>query len=169
MNNLSDRILNGEKIYLSNRVTNFTTGTLHIFWIISLIITVFLVVLAFIQLSTKGEDESLLIMLCAIAPSSFLINFIRKSLAEVWIEGQKLHIRKIQGTYDIIPFANINKVKSYQQKGGKSLVIHYTNMQGLDDKVSFGTATFSKDDAEDVLLLAQTLGNGAKINHSNLF
>jgi hypothetical protein len=57
----------------------------------------------------------------------------------------------------VTPFANINKVKSYQHKYGKSLVIHYTNMQGLGDKVSFAAAPFSKDVAEDVLLVAQSL------------
>ncbi len=43
------------------------------------------------------------------------------------------------------------------KKVGKSLKIHYTNVQGLDDKVSFSATSFAKDDAEYLLLLAQTL------------
>jgi hypothetical protein len=63
MSNLSDRILNGDKIYLSSKVTKFTTGFLKGFWMFSLLLSIFLAVLALVQLGAKGGDVTPVIML----------------------------------------------------------------------------------------------------------
>ncbi len=156
MSSISDRILNNETIVLSRKWTKFVYYILIFSWVIMALALIPM----FLNIGQSGGDM----------PSFFpyffvgmmgLVAYIQyrtmRNLAEVWIEGQKLHIKKVRGSYDIIPFANIDKVKKYHQKGGKRIVVEYTNTQGLSDKATFTTSGFFQEDPEAILAVAQAL------------
>jgi hypothetical protein len=156
MSTISDRILSNETIVLSRKWTKFIYYILIFSWV--------MMPLAFIPMfmnirQSGGDLPSFFpfIFLAMMGMTAFFQYRIFRNLAEVWIEGQKLHIKKIRGAYDIIPFANIDKVKKYHQKGGKRIVLEYTNAQGLSDKATFTTSGFFQEDPEDILLVAQNL------------
>jgi hypothetical protein len=154
--NISDRILNNETIVLSRKWTRFMLYALIASWVIMAAA----MVPVFFTNPQPGPGAAPWVpyfFMLILGVVGFIQYRMFRNLAEVWIEGQKLHIKKVRGPYDIIPFANIDKVKKYRQKGGKRIVIEYTNTQGLSDKATFTTSGLFSEDPEDILLVAQNL------------
>jgi hypothetical protein len=89
---------------------------------------------------------------------AFVYYLTLKNYAEVWIEGQKLHLKKIRGAYDVIPFASIQAVKITRQKSLKFIQIEYLNVEGVVCKAEFVSAdSLEEEEIETILLVAREI------------
>jgi hypothetical protein len=127
MSTLRDRILNGQTFVLAPQKIK-----IFLYFVISS--GVLLSILMWLIMPGFGDG----VFFYALTGLMFLMSlffFHRwQNHGEIWIEQQKLHIKKVKGTYEIIPFSRINKIEDQTDQGSNEIRIEYTNDQGMKEK-----------------------------------
>ncbi len=95
---------------------------------------------------------------CLFGILAYVYYLTLKNHAEVWIEDRKLHLKKIRGAYDVIPFSSIQAVKTTRQKVLKFIQIEYINGEGVACKAEFVCAeALEKEEVETIFLVAREI------------